>query len=228
MSSSEEERPVEDVADSSDDEAEVEAAVEAAASDEFTSNVPTVLLTAEDRAAAAALAAAGKKGKKKGKKAVASSTKPGTIYLGRIPHGFYEKEMQAYFSQFGEVTRLRLSRNRKTGASKHYAFIEFAAEEAAKIAAETMDNYLLFAHILKCKFIESDRVHEDTWKGANKKFKIIPRAKIQRLAHNKTKTPEGHRTHVARILAAEKKKRAQLEKCGMDYDFPGFEAQVAK
>jgi nucleolar protein 15 len=37
----------------------------------------------------------------------------GTIYLGRIPHGFYEDEMKGYFSQFGDVTRLRLSRNKK-------------------------------------------------------------------------------------------------------------------
>ena len=34
------------------------------------------------------------------------------IYLGRIPHGFYEDEMRKYFSQFGEVKNLRLSRNK--------------------------------------------------------------------------------------------------------------------
>jgi nucleolar protein 15 len=38
---------------------------------------------------------------------------PGTIYIGRIPHGFFEPQMRAYFSQFGEITRLRLSRNKK-------------------------------------------------------------------------------------------------------------------
>ena len=38
---------------------------------------------------------------------------PGVVYLGRIPHGFYEKEMRAYFGQFGEVSQLRLSRNKK-------------------------------------------------------------------------------------------------------------------
>jgi nucleolar protein 15 len=42
-----------------------------------------------------------------------TATKPGVIYLGRIPHGFYEDEMRGYFSQFGTVTRLRLSRNKK-------------------------------------------------------------------------------------------------------------------
>lgn len=39
----------------------------------------------------------------------------GVLYLGRIPHGFYEDEMRSYFSQFGDVTRLRLSRNKKVG-----------------------------------------------------------------------------------------------------------------
>ncbi|KAF5015773.1 hypothetical protein F66182_12771, partial [Fusarium sp. NRRL 66182] len=75
---------------------------------------------------------------------------PGTVYVGRIPHGFYEHQMRAYFSQFGEISRLRLSRNRVTGRSKHYAFIEFASSVVAKIVAETMNNYLMYGHILKC------------------------------------------------------------------------------
>lgn len=39
----------------------------------------------------------------------------GVIYVGHIPHGFYEDELRKYFSQFGEVTRVRVSRSRKTG-----------------------------------------------------------------------------------------------------------------
>jgi nucleolar protein 15 len=41
------------------------------------------------------------------------------LYLGHIPHGFYEEQMKGFFSQFGIVTRLRLARNKKTGRSKH-------------------------------------------------------------------------------------------------------------
>ena len=37
----------------------------------------------------------------------------GAIYLGQIPHGFYENEMKGYFSQFGKITRLKLFRSRK-------------------------------------------------------------------------------------------------------------------
>eukprot|EP00965_Chrysotila_dentata_P070970 2345471-Pleurochrysis_carterae.AAC.5 len=35
------------------------------------------------------------------------------LYLGHIPHGFYEEQMRGFFSQFGTVTRLRLARNSK-------------------------------------------------------------------------------------------------------------------
>lgn len=85
--------------------------------------------------------------------------------------------MKKYFSQFGKVRRLRLSRNKKTGASKHYAFVEFASAEVADIVARTMDNYLMFGHILKCKLIPAEQVHADLFKGANQRFKVDPRNK---------------------------------------------------
>lgn len=44
-----------------------------------------------------------------------------------------------YFSQFGEVTRFRISRSRKSGASKGYGFIEFRQESVARIVAQTMN-----------------------------------------------------------------------------------------
>jgi len=54
-----------------------------------------------------------------------------------LPHGFYEDQMRAYFGQFGEVTRLRLSRNKKTGKSKHYAYVEFKHPEVGPGARDS-------------------------------------------------------------------------------------------
>lgn len=117
------------------------------------------------------------------KKAVSAASNPakskrGVIYVGRIPHGFYEAEMKKYFTQFGDITRLRLSRNKKTGKSKHYGFIEFAHHNVAKVAAETMNNYLLFGHLLKVHLVEDPNIHEDLFQGANMKYKVIPWKKI--------------------------------------------------
>lgn len=100
-----------------------------------------------------------------------------TNRISRIPHGFFEPQMKKYFSQFGEIKRLRLSRNKKTGASKHYAFIEFAHGDVAEIVAKTMQNYLMFGHILQCKIVPAEQVHEDLFKGANQRFKVDPRNK---------------------------------------------------
>jgi nucleolar protein 15 len=85
--------------------------------------------------------------------------------------------MKKYFSQFGDIKRLRLSRNKKTGASKHYAFIEFRHGEVADIVAQAMNNYLMFGHILQCRVVPSEQVHEELFKGSNERFKVDPRNK---------------------------------------------------
>ncbi|RMZ89335.1 hypothetical protein DV736_g3433, partial [Chaetothyriales sp. CBS 134916] len=161
-----------------------------------------------------------KKTKKKLSKITKSGTdKPGVIYVGRIPHGFYEHQMREYFSQFGDVTRLRLSRNRRTGASKHFAFVEFASEEVAKIVAETMDSYLMFGHILKCKFAPDENLHPEVWKGANKKFRKIPHEKLERQKLEGSKTID----HWRKKNEKETKKRgrkAKVLKEKLGYDAP--------
>jgi len=42
-----------------------------------------------------------------------TSFKKGVIYIGHIPHGFYEQELRGFFSQFGTVTRVKLARSRE-------------------------------------------------------------------------------------------------------------------
>lgn len=41
------------------------------------------------------------------------NSKAGVIYIGQIPHGFYEDEMEGFFSQFGKIRRVRLVRSKK-------------------------------------------------------------------------------------------------------------------
>ena len=73
----------------------------------------------------------------------------------------------------------------QTGRSKHYGFIEFDSSTVAQIVAETMDNYLLMGHILRCKIIPKDQVHPELWVGANRKWRVVPVDRIARVEHNK-------------------------------------------
>jgi len=160
--------------------------------------------------------------KKKLKKGTQSGTsdKPGVVYIGRIPHGFYEHEMREYFKQFGTILKLRLSRNRKTGASKHFAFVQFESATVADIVAKTMDNYLLFGHILKVKVIPDEQVPADLFKGANKRFKKVPWNQIEgrKLKQGATEEVWGNR------IEAEEKKRVEkaekLKQIGYEFDAP--------
>ncbi|KAI1781145.1 hypothetical protein F4818DRAFT_30109 [Hypoxylon cercidicola] len=141
----------------------------------------------------------------------------GVVYVGRLPHGFYEHEMRSYFSQFGKVERLRMSRNKKTGASRHFAFIEFASAAVAEIVVKTMDNYLLFGRVLKVKVVPKSQIHEDLWKGANRRFKKVP---WNKMAGNQLKKPLSESTWTQKISREEQKRNQRAKKLqDMDYDF---------
>lgn len=94
----------------------------------------------------------------------------GVVYLGHIPKGFAEPQMKTFFGQFGQVTRLRLSRSKTNAAPKGYAFIEFAEESVAQIVAETMNKYLLFDKVLVANLVPKDKQHPSLFKGSSRMF----------------------------------------------------------
>lgn len=142
------------------------------------------------------------------------------LYIGRIPHGFYENEMEGFFKQFGTIKRLRIARNKKTGKSKHFGFIEFESPEVAKVVAETMHNYLLFEHLLQVQLIPPEHVHPRLWKGVNRWYKPLDWVKIERKRQDKERTLDDHKKLVEGILKRDKKRRKRIEAAGIDYECP--------
>lgn len=145
-----------------------------------------------------------------------SSKKSSVIYLGHIPNAFEEPQMRQFFEQFGTVKRLRLSRNKKTGASKHYAFIEFESPEVAEIVCNTMNNYILFGHKLKCEVMLESAIHEKLWKGANHKFVVSQGQKVRQMAEL---TASKLRLILEQRVAYNRKTQEKLEKLGIRYDY---------
>ncbi len=163
-----------------------------------------------------------KKEEKKLKKIAESNApeKPGVVYVGRIPHGFYEHEMRAYFKQFGNILKLRMSRNKKTGASRHYAWIQFESATVADIVARTMDNYLLFSHLLKVKIVPDDQIPEDLFKGANKRFKKVPWNKMAGRRLEQGASEEVWNARIKREEERRTKKAEILKEIGYDFEGP--------
>ena len=149
---------------------------------------------------------------------------PRVIYVGHVPHGFYEAQMREYFGQFGDVTRVKVSRNKKTGRSKHYAFVEFKHPEVAAIVAESMNNYLLANQVLKVVLLEPEKVHPQTFEGTGTKFKTVPWQRRAAAKHNRDRTDEEKVKRNKGLVKAEDKRRAAIAAAGIDYDFPGYKA----
>ncbi|XP_011186022.1 MKI67 FHA domain-interacting nucleolar phosphoprotein [Zeugodacus cucurbitae] len=97
--------------------------------------------------------------------------KRGIVFIKHLPHGFFEEQLKNYFEQFGKVTRLRLGRSRRTGGSKGYAFVEFEYPEVAEVAAETMDNYLMFKKVVKAAYIPPEKQLYNYFKTSLRKVK---------------------------------------------------------
>ncbi|KAF3774455.1 putative RNA-binding protein [Nymphaea thermarum] len=174
------------------------------------------------------------------------------LYIGRIPHGFYEEQMQGFFKQFGTIKRLRVARNTKTGKSKHYGFIKFESPEVsksfltciclrfllctarnplamlqvAKIVADCMHNYLLFEHMLQVHIVPSERVHPNMWKQAKRKYDPSRGRRLERMRHNKDRTAEEHKNLVDAIMRRDLMRRKKIKAAGIDYECPDLVRSV--
>jgi len=165
----------------------------------------------------------GKKKKgKKGREVIKRELKRGVVYLGHLPHGFYEDELKGFFAQFGTVTRVKVSRSPKTGKSKGYAFVEFTHDEVAKIVAETMNNYLMFERLVKAQYIPPEKVSpqmfpkrhmtEENYVALNRRNSAIAR-------QNTVPTDKKKMKHLGRIYHRLSLSINNLKKMGIEY-FP--------
>lgn len=99
-----------------------------------------------------------------GKKTGPSSDLSDVIYLGHIPHGFFEVQLKSFFKQFGIVRKVKLFRSPKTGGSRGFAFIQFESIETAQIVAEAMHGYILHDRQLVSHIILKSKHHDGMWK----------------------------------------------------------------
>ncbi|KAL8448946.1 hypothetical protein Emag_003798 [Eimeria magna] len=168
------------------------------------------------------------KGEKLSRRQKRELAKRGIIYIGHLPLGFMEPQLRAFFSQFGEVTRVRLFRSRKTAHSKGYGFVEFALREVAAVAAQAMHKYRMFGRTLVCSLKDKDQVSDRVFRKTHKPFRRIDWQARAAALHNK---PEGQRPSARGIRALQgrlKKKAKVLEGLGIDFDVPLLHADTSK
>ncbi|EAS03627.1 RNA recognition motif protein (macronuclear) [Tetrahymena thermophila SB210] len=149
-----------------------------------------------------------------------------TIYVGHLPYGLLEEQLKTYFEQYGTIVNIKVARSRKTARSKGFAFIQFEQPEVAAIAAKAMNGHMVLGKVLEVHVLQQDQKNPFSFKYGKKQFKFINWKRIFIKQKNSEKDPEEVKKGVEKLLKNEEKKRDNLKKLGIDYEFPGFKAIV--
>lgn len=147
------------------------------------------------------------------------------VYIGHLPHGFYENQLRAYLAQYGEVLGVKVARSRKTARAKGYAFVQFRYPEVAQIVAETIDGYMLMGKVLVANVLNPGHKNPFVF-ATSKEFKFINWKRLFMKEKNRTKTPEELKKEVEGLIKNDVARKEKLKSLGIEYSYPGFSALI--
>lgn len=61
------------------------------------------------------------------------------IYIGNLNYKLSESELEQVFTEFGEVSSVKIIKDKFTGRSKGFGFVEMPNSEEANVAIEELD-----------------------------------------------------------------------------------------
>lgn len=71
------------------------------------------------------------------------------LYVGNLPYSTTEEDLRTMFAQAGEVKSVAVIKDRDSGTSKGFGFIEMGTQEEAQKAISTFDGYSMGDRQLK-------------------------------------------------------------------------------
>ena len=73
------------------------------------------------------------------------------IYAGNLNYKLQETELKEAFAQFGEVTNVKIIKDKVTGRAKGYGFVEMSNDDQALQAIERLNGTELKGRMLNVK-----------------------------------------------------------------------------
>jgi len=62
------------------------------------------------------------------------------LYVGKLPYSTTDQNLAELFAQYGQVLSARVIRDRETGRSKGFGFVEISDEQEARAAISALNN----------------------------------------------------------------------------------------
>ncbi|MCH8567219.1 MAG: RNA-binding protein [Balneolales bacterium] len=70
------------------------------------------------------------------------------VYVGNLSWSATEEDLTELFSHFGDIKSTIIIKDRNSGRSKGFGFVEFESEEQAKIAIDKLNNTVFMERTL--------------------------------------------------------------------------------
>tara|TARA_B100001121_G_C18263201_1_gene422654 strand:+ start:133 stop:423 length:291 start_codon:yes stop_codon:yes gene_type:complete len=92
------------------------------------------------------------------------------LYVGNLAWAIEEKELETVFANYGEVLSVKIIKDRDTGRSKGFSFVEMESADAAQAAIEGLDGTDLGGRNLKVN-IAQDRPKRERNFNSNQRWR---------------------------------------------------------
>ena len=89
------------------------------------------------------------------------------LYVGNLPYTATEEELSALFGQAGTVTSVAIIKDRETGRSKGFAFVEMSSSDEANKAINMLTGHMLGGRDLR---VSIARPREEGGGGGGRSF----------------------------------------------------------
>ncbi len=73
------------------------------------------------------------------------------IYVANIPFSLTEKELESVFAEYGDVLSVKIIKDKVTGKSRGFAFVEMENEEDGEKAVNELDQAQVKGREIKVK-----------------------------------------------------------------------------
>jgi RNA recognition motif-containing protein len=72
------------------------------------------------------------------------------LFIGNLPYDISEPELLALFKEFGEIVEANLVKDRYTGRSRGFAFVEMDSRSSGQQAMESLNKKVYKSRALVC------------------------------------------------------------------------------
>lgn len=86
------------------------------------------------------------------------------IYVGQLPYNVNEEELKEIFSEFGEIASLNLIKDRFSGQSKGFGFIDMPNNSEADKAIKGLNKTMLKGREIKVNQVDERKKKNDARK----------------------------------------------------------------